>query len=142
MTHLLLLSIAFFLVGMAITQINVSSPANEILFTDSAMGATVDAIKASSATVFWLQIDNSGNGGAATYVKLFNLGSGGVTLGTTAPDEVVYVPGGAKVTHMMLNGAAPGKVFATALSAAAVTTGGTAGTTAPTNPVPVTVCYQ
>lgn len=142
MIHLLVgLGLAF-VVGMAITQINVSSPANEILFTDSAMGATVDAVKAGSATVFWVQIDNSANSGAATYVKLFNLAAGSVTVGTTVPDEVIYVPAGAKITHMLMTGANPGKSFNTALSAIAVTAGGTGGSTAPTSSVPVTICYQ
>lgn len=126
---------------MAITQINVSSPSNEILFTDSVMGNAVDAIKGSSAKVFWLQIDNSANGGAASYVKLFNLAGSSVTLGTTAPDEIIYVPAGAVVTQQLSTGATPGKTFGTALSAACVTTGGTAGTSSPSSSVIVTVSY-
>lgn len=126
---------------MAQTQVNFATPAGIIAFTDSAMGNTVDAVKASSATVYSLLIDNTLNGGAASYVKLFNLASGSVVVGTTAPDEVIFVPGGAKITHLLFTGAVPGKVFGTALSAFCVTTGGTAGATSPVSAVPVTINY-
>lgn len=126
---------------MAITQINVSSPPNEILFTDTIMGNTLDAIKASSALVLWVQVDNTANAVVPSYVKLFNAAAGGVTLGTTAPDEIIYVPGGVKRTHMLFTGANPGITFATALTAACVTTAGTAGTTSPASSVIVTVAF-
>jgi len=126
---------------MAISIVNVSSPAGETLYTDTAMGAGLDAIKASSALVLWVQVDNTANGGAASYVKLFNLLSGSVTLGTTSPDEVLYTPGGIKRTHILLNGALPGITFGTGLTAACVTTGGTAGTSAPASSVIVTVAF-
>lgn len=126
---------------MAITQVNVSTPSVEVVFQDTAMGNAVDSIKASSAKVYSVIVDNSANGGAATYVKLFNLASGSVTLGTTAPDEIIYVPGGAIVTKQYFTSAAQGVIFGTALSAAAVTTGGTAGTTPPVSPVVVSVIY-
>jgi hypothetical protein len=127
---------------MAITQINVSSPTNEIVFNDSAMGNTADGIKSSSAIVYSVTIDNSLNGGAASYVKLFNLASGSVVVGTTAPDEIIFVPGGAVVTHVLYTGATPGVTFATALSAFCVTTGGTAGSSAPSSSVSVTINYK
>jgi len=105
------------------------------------MGNAVDAIKASSAKVYSVTIDNSANGGAASYVKLFNLAAGSVSLGVTSPDEVIFVPAGAVVTVSYFTGAVPGKTFASALSAACVTTGGTAGSTSPVSPVVVTVEY-
>jgi hypothetical protein len=126
---------------MAITQVTIATPANEILFTDTSMGNTADAIKASSAKVFYISVDNSANGGAASYVKLFNLAAGSVVVGTTAPDEIIYVPGGAVITHNLSTGANPGKTFGTALSAFCVTTGGTAGSTSPVSSVIVTVNY-
>jgi hypothetical protein len=126
---------------MAITQVTIATPANEIQFTDTAMGNLADAIKASSAKVYWISVDNSANGGAASYVKLFNLAAGSVVVGTTAPDEIIYVPGGAVITHQFNTGAAPGKTFASALSAFCVTTGGTAGSTSPVSSVIVTVNY-
>jgi hypothetical protein len=126
---------------VAISQVNVSSPSNQIIFTDTAMGNSVDGIKASSAKLYSVTVDNSANGGAACYVKLFNVASGSVVLGTTAPDEIVFVPAGAVVTRTFFTGAAAGVTFAAALSAACVTTGGTAGTTSPSSSVIVTVDY-
>jgi|SRR6185369_16219985 len=126
---------------MAVTQITVASPSGQIQFTDTAMGGTADGIKASSALVYSIVIDNSANGGAASYVKLYNVASGAVTVGTTSPDEVIYVPAGKIVTVYYFDSATPGKTFGTALTAACVTTGGTAGTTSPVSSVKVTVNY-
>ena len=125
---------------MAITQVNIPTPSGLVLFSDTAMGGTVDAVKASSAKVYEVIIDNSANG-AASYVKLYNAASGGVTVGTTVPDEVIFVPGSAIITYFVFTSAGPGKTFATALSAACVTTGGTAGTTSPTSSVVVSILY-
>ena len=125
---------------MAISTVNVSSPANEVVYTSSAMGSTVEGIKASSAKVFSIIIDNSLNN-AATYVKLWNVASGSVVLGTTAPDDIILVPANAVVTEVYYTGASQGKTFGTALSAAAVTAGGTAGVTSPSSPTVVTVNY-
>lgn len=126
---------------MAITQVNVSTPTGEFIFTDTAMGAGVDAIKASSALVNYVIVDNSANVGAASYVKLYNLAAGSVVVGTTVPDEVIYVPAGKVITVPYFTGAALGKTFGSALSAACLTTGGTAGTTPPVSSVIVTVSY-
>lgn len=126
---------------MSITQINVGSPTNEFIFTDTAMGNSADGVKSSSAVLYSVKIDNSANSGAACYVKLYNVLSGSVVVGTTAPDEVIYVPGGAIVTRNYWTSAAPGVTFGTALSAACVTTGGTAGNTAPSESVVVSINY-
>jgi len=125
---------------MAVTQIVVASPAAEVVFTDTAMGATIDGIKASSAKVYYVTVDNSLNV-AASYVKLYNLASGSVTVGTTVPDEVILVPASVVITQVFSTGSAPGKTFGTALSAACVTAGGTAGVTPPSSNVIVTVNY-
>jgi hypothetical protein len=123
-----------------ITQINVSSPANEILFTDTAIGNAVDSIKASSARVFWITVDNSANA-AASYLKLWNATSGSITVGTTAPDFIAYVPGLSIVTLNFGTSAAPGLVFGTALSATCLTAAGTAGTVSPSSAVTCTISY-
>jgi hypothetical protein len=125
---------------MSITQTNVSTPSVEILYNDTVAGNAVNSIKASSARVFWVVLDNSLNV-AASYVKLFNLASGSVTLGTTAPDEVIYVPASSIVTSFYLTSASGGKTFGTALSYAVVTTAGTAGTTSPSSAAVLTVSY-
>lgn len=126
---------------MAITQVNVSSPSTEIIYTDTAMGSTADGVKSSSAVVYSVSIDNSLNSGAASYVKLFNLASGSVTVGTTVPDEVIYAPQGSITVISFKTSAAPGKTFGTALSACCVTTGGTAGSTPPGSSVVVSINY-
>jgi hypothetical protein len=126
---------------MAITSVYVSRPTNILVFQDTSMGNAVDGIKASSALVYEVTVDNSANSGAASYVKLFNHANGSVTLGTTAPDEVIYVPAAAVVTRLFFTGAVLGVTFGTALSAACVTTGGTAGTTSPASPVIVSVSF-
>lgn len=125
---------------MSITQINVSTPSIEILYTSTAMGNAVEAIKASSAKVFWIQVDNSANV-AQTYVKFVNLASGSVTVGTTPPDLEVYAPPSSIITQVFFTSAAPGLTFGAALSAYAVTTSGTAGTVSPASSVVVTVSY-
>lgn len=127
---------------MAISTVNVSSPSNEVVYNDSAMGNIVDGIKSSSALIYSITIDNSLNGGSASYVKLFNLASGSVVVGTSAPDEILYVPGGAVITQVYWTGSAPGKTFSTALSAFCVTTGGTAGSTSPSSNVSVTINFK
>lgn len=127
---------------MAITQVVSASPSNEVVFTDTAMGNTADGIHSSSTVAYSVAVDNSNNGGAASYVKLYNLASGSITVGTTIPDEVIYVPAGAIVTLNFGTGVVPGKTFGTALAAACVTTGGTAGTIAPASTVAVSVVYS
>jgi hypothetical protein len=126
---------------MGISQINVSSPTNEIIFNDTAMGNTADGIKSSSALLYSVTVDNSLNG-SAVYVKLYNLASGSVVVGTTAPDEILYIPGSSVVTKTYFTAAAPGVTFGTALSAICVTAGGTAGSSSPASNVSVTVNYK
>lgn len=123
-----------------ISQVNVSTPAVEVIFNDTAIGNAVDAVKASSTKLYYVIIDNTANV-ASSYVKLFNVASGSVTVGVTAPDEVIYVPASSIITHMFFTGAAPGKVFGTALTAICVTTAGTAGNTSPSSSVVFTASY-
>lgn len=126
---------------MSITQVNVGSPTNQTVFTDTAMGNTPDAVKATSALVYSVRVDNSLNVGSPVYVKLYNVAAGSVVVGTTAPDEIIYVPMSAIITHVFFTSALAGKTFAIGLAAACVTTAGTAGTTAPVNSVVVSVNY-
>lgn len=126
---------------MAITQVEVATPAGLFIFQDTAIGASIDGIKASSTRLYSITVDNSANGGAASYVKLYNAASGSVTIGVTAPDHIIYVPAGAVITEYFFTGAAQGKIFATALSAACVTAGGTAGSTPPVSSVIFSASY-
>jgi hypothetical protein len=126
---------------LSISQITIQSPVNETQFTDTSMGNAVDAVKASSTLLLYVMVDNSANAGAPCYLKLYNVTSGSVTVGTTACDECIYVPNGAIITQLFYTSATPGKTFGTALSAACVTTGGTAGITSPSSSVKVTLVY-
>jgi hypothetical protein len=126
---------------MSITQVPIATPSAIFEFTDTAMGNSADAIKGSSAVLYWILADNSANAGAATYVKLYNVAAGSVTVGTTVPDYVLYVPASGRVTQVLYTNNSPGLTFGTALSACAVTSGGTAGTTSPVSSVPVTLVY-
>jgi hypothetical protein len=125
---------------MAITQVNVSTPTNEILFTETNLGNIVDAVKATSTKVYWIQIDNSANV-AASYFKAWNATSGSITVGTTVPDLVILVPASSIISFPFFTAAVPGVTFATAFSIACLTTGGTAGTTSPASAVSCTVSY-
>lgn len=106
------------------------------LFIDTANGSTVVAVKASSAVIYQLELDNTANA-AASYFKMFNVASGSVTLGTTVPDKVEMVPASTKITITI-----PGGVtYGTACSCASTTAGGTAGTTAPSSGFIVKIVY-
>jgi hypothetical protein len=120
--------------------VNVSTPAVEVIYNDTAIGSLPDAIKSGSTRLYYVIIDNTANS-AASYVKLFNNTSGSITVGTTAPDEIIYIPGLSIITHMFFTSAAPGKVFGTALTAICVTTAGTAGTVPPASSVNFTASY-
>ena len=125
---------------MAITSVNVSSPSNEIIYQDTVAANAVIGIKASSAKVYYIIVDNSLNV-AASYLKLWNTASGSVTLGVTAPDFIAYIPASAIITIPFFTSAANGITFGTALSYAVVTTAGTAGSSAPSSAVTMTVSY-
>lgn len=76
------------------------------------------------------EIDNTGNA-SEVFVKFFNAAS--PTLGSSAPDEQVAVPALTKILHVFNGG--DGLSFPTGCWVGCVTTGGTAGTTSPTNSV-------
>lgn len=123
---------------MAITLVEVQTPSGLSQYTDTAIGNSADGVKSSSAVLYSVLCDNSANGGSVSYLKIFNVASGSVVVGTTAPDEIIYIPAGAVITHFLYTGSVPGKTFGTALSACCVTTGGTAGSVAPSSPVKAT----
>jgi hypothetical protein len=104
------------------------------LLIETAAGSTVVTAKASSAVLYELELDNTLNS-AASYFKIFNTTS--VTLGTTVPDWVILVPASVSRTMVVTSGL----TFATALSYAATTAGGTAGSTAPTSNFAVKLVY-
>ena len=80
-----------------------------------------------------LDVDNTANVAQDVYVKLYD--HAGPTVGTTAPDLVFLVKQG--VRRQL--GLPEGVLFATAISLATVTAGGTAGTTSPGSSVIVRI---
>ncbi len=121
---------------MAVTQLIAATPAAVNIYKNTDVNGTKDAIKASSAVIHAVVIDNSLNA-ATTFVKFWNVASGGVTVGTTDPDMILMIPASQKRTHVF----SEGLTFATAVTVAAVTTGGTGGTTGPTSDVNLEVIY-
>lgn len=121
---------------MAVTQTNMNDLAGSILFTDTDNAGTVIGVKASSAVIYAIDIDNASNA-ATTFVKLWNTASGSVTIGTTAPDMIIPVPASTRVSIPIPQGI----TFATAVTVASVTTAGTAGSTGPTSDVIVRLVY-
>lgn len=121
---------------MAVTNITLAYPSGANQFQDTNNANAAVAVKASAATLYFIDIDNTLNG-AASYVKLFNVGTGSITVGTTAPDEVHFV---AASTRLVKN-IPQGQSWGTALSVCTVTTGGTAGSTSPSSAVTVRLVY-
>lgn len=81
-----------------------------------------------------LWVDNSGNKGTASFVKMYAAASGSVTVGTTVPWLIWKIPWGYKGPLIVCP---KGLDAGTDLSVAVVTTGGTGGTTSPTSDVTV-----
>jgi hypothetical protein len=121
---------------MATTQITLGYPSNTNIFAETDLEATAKAVKASSATLYYIDIENAANA-APSYVKLWNVASGGVTVGTTAPNMIVMAPGLAHIRVPIPGGI----VFDTALTAACTVEPGTAGTTNPASSVIVQLVY-
>ncbi len=85
-----------------------------------------------AATIYAITLDNSANA-AVSFLKLYN--SAAPTVGTTDPDMILKIAASVSRTFVFKTG----NSFATALSYAAVTAGGTAGVTGPTSDVIVNI---
>jgi hypothetical protein len=125
---------------MPITILNVSSPVGETLFFDSTIGGAVDAVKQSSAVIFYVTCDNKDNI-TPVFVKLFDLPSSQVVVGTTPPDLVFKILPGVINTYLLSTNAAYGFTFSNAVSACCTTQGGTQGTQSPANFVRITIAF-
>jgi hypothetical protein len=122
---------------MAVTQVGLGYPANTQIYQNTDLTKTKSAIKASSAVLYMIEVDNSANAAEAEYLKLYNAAEGDVTVGTTVPDFVLYIPSAA-----VFNISIPrGLTFGTALTIIAATTGGTVCTADPTANLIARVVY-
>ena len=108
-------------------------PGDRYVVQTSATSTPDNAVAGGAGILLQVDIDNTANTDAV-YVKLYNHASPTVGGGgATAPEWVFKCP--ASVRRIF--SCTPGSNFATNLSLACVTTGGTAGTTSPTNAVTV-----
>jgi hypothetical protein len=115
---------------MAFNQSLIAVLAGAQVFRNAALGGTADAGMAGGAsTLYLIQIDNTGNPTQKVYFKLWDAAA--PTVGTTAPNKIIPVPGGS-IQKVVFPEGIP---FGTDVSQACVTTGGTGGTTSPANAV-------
>ena len=121
---------------MAISNISIAQISGANLFVDDDNQNAAVAVKASSAVIYQLELDNTANG-ADTYCKIFNVAAGSVVIGTTAPDLTMLVPAATKITLVFPNGL----TFGTALSVASVTTKVESGSTSPVSSFIVKMVY-
>ena len=121
---------------MAISVINDAQISGALIHINTDVDETEDDIDSGAGTLYLIEVDNTANA-ALTFVKLWNLASGSVTVGTTAPDFVFQIPASVSRAIAFPQGIA----YDTALSIAAVTTAGTAGVTGPTSGVTCRVVY-
>jgi hypothetical protein len=115
---------------MALTiSTQVSPVATKLIVQTSATKTPDNDVLGTSGKVYMVDVDNAANA-AASFLKLYD--DGNPTVGTTVPAFVLRVPAGQRRALVVPEG-----MDYTVLSMACVTTGGTAGTTSPTNPVAV-----
>jgi len=98
-----------------------------VVETDADETARV-SVTGSAGAIFQVEVDNTGNGDHAAYLKIYDNAS--PVVGTTAPDYIFKVP-----TTSRLSFVCPDGMSFIDLSFAVVTTGGTGGVVGPTNPV-------
>jgi len=120
----------------------VSNPLGTLVFRETAANATIVAnvFNKTAPQMFVVKLDNSANSTEAVYLKLYestNADGGQISVGTTVPSFVLKAPASRSV-EMLIPG---GVQFATSNYAhlAVTATAGTAGTTAPTGTVSVTL---
>ena len=93
------------------------------IFNNNALSNTATAVKASAGNLYGYHFYNPNS--ATIFIQVWNLGTGSVTVGTTAPTMVLAVPGlGALDTYLTIPVG-----FSTAITVAATTTA--TGSTAP-----------
>lgn len=120
----------------------VSNPLGTLVFKETAANATIVAnvFNKTAAQMFCVRLDNSANSTEAVYLKLYeDTQSDGsqITVGTTVPSFVMKAPASQSVEMYIPGGIAFASGNYTHL--AVTTTRGTAGNTAPTGTVSVTL---
>jgi hypothetical protein len=102
--------------------------------SQTALSSTKTEIKASSGTVGGYMIYNPNT--AVAHVQIWNVASGSITVGTTAPTYVLSIPAGSAANLELTCGVA----HSTAINVAATTT--PTGSTAPASPLVCAFFYK
>lgn len=101
----------------------------------NALSTTVSSVKASAGLLGGFYCYNPA--AAVTYVQIFNVATGSVTLGTTTPALSFGIPAGGGGVHEFVNGLGG---FSTAISVAATTTA--TGSSAPATAIDCNFFYK
>lgn len=104
------------------------------LFSDNDFNEAAEVIKAASAVIYAIEVDNESNT-VSSYAKFYNATT--ATIGTTVPDMVIEVPAGETLTVVFPQGLA----FGTGLTVGCVTVGGTTGVAGPANNVGLELAF-
>lgn len=100
----------------------------------ASVGATATSVKSSGGVLYGWYIYNVN--AAVAYVQIFNLATGGITLGSTAPTLSLGIPPGGAANVEFVNGLS----FATAISYACTTT--RTGASGPVSTLDVNFLYK
>lgn len=119
---------------MTIHSKTVAQPFTTSRSSDTSVTNSAQQAKSGAGTLVLVDIDNTNNG-AITYVKMWDATS--ITVGTTSPDWIFMVPPSIRRVFSIPKGL----TFGTGLGYAAVTTGGTAGTTNPSSAVALRLAF-
>lgn len=102
----------------------------KLVVDDDANETSKNSVTGAAGTIYQIDVDNEANADNAAYLKIYDNPS--PTVGTSNPDMVVRVP-----VNQRRGIVIPDGWDFNSLSFCVVTTGGTPGTTGPTNPVTV-----
>lgn len=116
------------------TAAQVSRSTEDVLIMD--LDESPQSIKGSSGAILRILFSNVNNANAHAYLKLYDAAA--PEVGTDDPELILRARKGREV-HVIL---AKGQTFETAISAAALTTGGTGGTAPPSEDVDATICVN
>ena len=123
---------------MSVSTVTLSTRFGAYFAKEDDADNSADTIKASSGTVYTVEINNSNNS-ANSYIKFYDHASPTVGGGSaTVPEMILKCPASTTVTYQFALGIA----FATQIKIAGLTAGGTDGTTSPTSNVIVKVIYD
>jgi hypothetical protein len=118
---------------MTISAKTVAEPFATTRSTDASATNAAQLVIAGTVKIQVVDVDNTANS-AKTYLKVYDAATAGaVTVGTTVPAHIFMVPPGVRRAYTIPEGL----LHSAGIVYAALTAGGTAGTTSPTNPVPV-----